>query len=347
MVVARPEALGESTSNFVAVPTGCDHPLASCRIESGQNLEPGVSDLAGTLSGMNHQDSLPHVALLVTDLDNTLFDWFDMWYPSFNAMLDAVSFKSGLSREVLFKEIRAIHQERGTSEYSYLLNELESLKSLHPGENISEVYKDAIDSYRSMRQKNMRLYPGVRDALLQIKQFGVPIAVYTESLAYYSSWRLRELDLDGVIDYLYSPPDHDFPKGVTPDMLRSRPPESYGLKKTEHRFTPKGILKPDVKILQRILREAGVSASQAVYVGDSLMKDISMAQEVGTFDVYAEYGLVRDPKAYHLLQQVSHWDERDVERERRINERQPVTASYVLHKRFDEIFQFFRFGDQV
>ncbi len=312
-----------------------------------QDLESGVSDLAGTLCHMNQQDCLPRVELLVTDLDNTLFDWFAMWYPSFNAMLEAVTSKSGLSRESLFKEIRAVHQHRRTSEYSYLLNELQSLKDLHPGENISEVYKDAIISYRSMRRKTMRLYPGVRDALIRIKQFGVPIAVYTESLGYYSAWRLRELHLDGVIDYLYSPPDHSFPEGVTPDMLRSRPPESYDLKETEHRYTPKGILKPNVKILRRILRETGVSASRAVYVGDSLMKDIAMAKDVGMFDVFAEYGLVQDHKAYSLLQQVSHWDERDVERERRINERPNVTPSYVLHKRFDEIFQFFKFGDQA
>lgn len=28
--------------------------------------------------------------VLITDLDNTLFDWFSIWYNSFNAMLNKV-----------------------------------------------------------------------------------------------------------------------------------------------------------------------------------------------------------------------------------------------------------------
>jgi len=287
---------------------------------------------------------LQRVALLVTDLDNTLYDWFAMWYPAFSSLLEAVCSQSGVPRSVLLPEIRTIHQERGTSEYSYLLSELPSLRKLHPPDEIAKIYEEAIHTYRSMRQKNLHLYPGVRNALDRIKELGVPIVVYTESLGFYSSWRLRELRLDGVVDYLYSPPDHGFPDGVTPEMLRSRPPEAYQLKNTEHRETPRGILKPGVQILQGILQDMGTSASETVYVGDSLMKDVAMAQDVGVFDVLAKYGAVHDQAAYRLLQQVSHWTEEDVQREERINERPNVTPSYVLPRRFDEIFGFFKFG---
>jgi len=296
---------------------------------------------------MSQPDPLPRIALLVTDLDNTLYDWFAMWYPAFNAMLETVCSESGVSRSVLLAEIRAIHQERGTSEYSYLLNELPSLKKLNPPEEIAEVYRGAIKRYRFMRQENLHLYPGVRDALVRIKESGVPIVVYTESLGFYSAWRLRELRLDGLVDYLYSPPDHDFPEGVTPEMLRSRPPQDYELKKTEYRETPRGILKPDPQILNRILRELGVSAPETLYVGDSLMKDVAMAQDAGAVDVLAKYGAVKDRSAYRLLQQVSHWTEDDVQRESQINDRPDVTPSYILHDRFDELFDFFKFGDRA
>lgn len=295
---------------------------------------------------MSQPDSLPRVALFVADLDNTLYDWFAMWYPAFNAMLEAVCSKSGVPRDVLLPEIRAIHQQRGTSEYSYLLNELPSLKKLNPPEEITKVYGEAIHRYRLMRQQNLHLYPGVGSALAQIKESGVPIVVYTESLGFYSAWRLRELHLDGVVDYLYSPPDHDFPEGVTPEMLRSRPPEAYELEKTEYRETPRGVLKPDPQILKRILRELGISASETAYVGDSLMKDVAMAQDADVVDVLAQYGAVKDRNAYRLLQQVSHWTEDDVRRESQINDRPDIAPSYTLHDRFDEIFNFFRFGDQ-
>jgi len=240
--------------------------------------------------------------------------------------------------------MRAVNQRRGTSEYSYLLNELPSLRALHPGRNLTEVYADAIHAYRSARKQEMHLYPGVLEALLRIKGYGVQIIAYTESLGYYSAWRLRELQLDGVVDHLYSPPDHEFPDGVSPQTLRSRPPEKYGLVKTTHRYTPKGILKPDTQILQQIICDAGVSAEETAYVGDSLMKDVAMAQSVGAIDFLAEYGVVQHSNEYDLLRQVSHWSEEDVRRERSISARPHVTPTYVLHRRFDEIFPLLQFG---
>ena len=127
-------------------------------------------------------------------------------------------------------------------------------------------------------------------------------------------------------------------------MLRSRPSEFYELKRTEYRQTPRGVLKPGADILQRIMKEMDVSASETAYVGDSLMKDVAMAQDVGVLDVLARYGAVHDHAAYRLLQQVSHWTEEDVQREQQINERPNVIPSYVMNNRFDEIFGFFKFG---
>ena len=66
--------------------------------------------------------------VLITDLDNTLFDWFETWYNSFNAMLESVVDISGISRETLIPEIKAIHQKHGTAEYAFLLEEIPSLK---------------------------------------------------------------------------------------------------------------------------------------------------------------------------------------------------------------------------
>src|ERR1035438_7768408 len=141
---------------------------------------------------MKPRGSRPHVSLLITDLDNTLYDWFRMWYSSFSAMLDAICATSDIPRAALLAEIRTVHQRRGTSEYSYLLNELPSLTALHPHQDPATVYSDAIYRYRSARKRNLQLYPTVRKSLSYIKECGVPIVVYTESLAFYSSLRLRE-----------------------------------------------------------------------------------------------------------------------------------------------------------
>jgi FMN phosphatase YigB (HAD superfamily) len=303
-----------------------------------------LSHRTGSLRGMKRDREQPVVSLLVTDLDNTLYDWFAVWYASFSSMLDVVVRKSGIPRGVLEKEIREVHQRRGTSEYSYLLNELPSLKALHQGQDIAVVYKEALDSFRSARRNASTLYPGVMETLSVIRRSGALVVAYTESLAYYTIDRMRRLGLDGVIDFLYSPPDHDFPEGVSPEMLRTRSPDHYRLERTIHRHTPRGALKPNVAVLGAILDNVGADRERTAYVGDSLMKDIAMAQRVGVIDVFAKYGVVVDQREYDLLRRVSHWSDRDIERERRIAAGEAVEPTYTLERSFSEILEHFRFG---
>lgn len=283
------------------------------------------------------------VSLLVTDFDNTLYDWFAVWFASFNAMLDSLIEESGVPADVLKSEIRTVHQSRGTSEYSYLLNEIPSLCRLHPGMDMAKVYGDAIARYRKMRREKLALYPGVRRTLEKVHERGVPIVVYTESLAYHAAYRLRKFNLDGVVTFLYSPADHDFPAGVDPIMLRSMSAEHYELQATTHHHTPTGILKPDPTVLSSIINELGVDPERTVYVGDSLMKDVAMAQRVGAIDVYAQYGVSTHRAEYNLLRQVSHWSERDVERERALA-KEDVAAPYLtLDRSFDQLLEEFHF----
>ena len=44
---------------------------------------------------------LARKTLLVTDLDNTLWDWFEAWFQSFSGMLDRLCELSDVPREVL------------------------------------------------------------------------------------------------------------------------------------------------------------------------------------------------------------------------------------------------------
>jgi hypothetical protein len=50
---------------------------------------------------------------LITDFDNTLYDWFHTWYVSFNAMLVEIERISGIRRAELITEIRRIRAGSG------------------------------------------------------------------------------------------------------------------------------------------------------------------------------------------------------------------------------------------
>jgi FMN phosphatase YigB (HAD superfamily) len=68
-------------------------------------------------------------SVVLTDLDNTLYDWVDIWYKSFKAMLDQLVEESGVSGETLVKDFKQIHEKHGTSEYALAIEELPSLKA--------------------------------------------------------------------------------------------------------------------------------------------------------------------------------------------------------------------------
>jgi FMN phosphatase YigB (HAD superfamily) len=276
--------------------------------------------------------------VLITDVDNTLLDWQDLWYQTFSAMMDTVLDISGADPDTLYAEASVIHQKYGTSEYSHLLEELPSLRALY-GDNVLTVMAPAIDAFREARRRVLALYPTVADTLATLKAKGVRIAAFTESKAFYTNYRFRKLGLDGLVDVLYSPEDHSVPAGTV--TTRHYDADSYAFKHTVHHFTPEGEVKPNPDILLDIVKDLGVSIDEVVYVGDNPLKDVFMAQQAGITDVHAAYGSSQHKPEYELLRKVTHWTPEMVERERTALKPGSVLPSHVLTENFAQILPLF------
>src|SRR5208282_1580837 len=242
---------------------------------------------------------------LITDSDNTLYDWVDIWYRSFTAMLSKIEEITGIPEEELYDPISQVYQKHGTSEYSFLLEEIPVLHERY-GARVAEELAPAVDAFRAARRDAMRLYPGVMSSLKTLKAKGITTVAYTESMSFYVNYRFRKLELDTVIDYLYSPPDHPLPYEDI-SAIRKYPDESYLLERTIHRHTPQGEKKPNPHILSCILSDIGVRPDEAVYIGDHPKKDVAMAQQAGVLDVLASYGAAQHRAQYELLRKVTHW----------------------------------------
>lgn len=282
--------------------------------------------------------SLREIDTLIIDLDNTIFDWFSVWYASFKPIYDEIVSRSGETNESVEKAIREVHQKRRTSEYTFLIEEVSSLRELREKCDIRDVLSDTIDLSHRSRDKALRLYPTVLETLWAAKNAGVKIVAYTESMSFYSAYRLKRFGLDGVIDILFSPEDHAVPAGVPLERLRRLPDEFYELQVTKIRHTPRGELKPNSKVLKDILASIHADRTRCAYVGDSLFKDVAMARDVGVLDIHAKYGEAQHLPEYDLLKRVSHWTEDDVQREQDIlSNRHEVQPSIVLEERFSEI----------
>jgi phosphoglycolate phosphatase-like HAD superfamily hydrolase len=245
--------------------------------------------------------------VLITDLDNTLFDWVEIWYRCFSSMLRELARISGADLDELKREIREVHQRHGTSEYSFLIEEVALLRRHCSDTDLMVLYGEAIDAYREARRRHLSLYPTVAESLLKVKGAGALIVGYTESMAFYSNYRVRRLGLDGVFDTIFSPEDHDIPANIDLETMRKFPASHYSFKYTKHQHTPKGELKPNPQVLLDIIELISATPENCVYVGDSLFKDIAMALDAGVLDVWAKYGQAQHREEYELLREVTHW----------------------------------------
>lgn len=278
------------------------------------------------------------VSVLVTDLDNTLYDWFSMWYAGFRPMLDALVAKTGIPEEQLVREIKAVHEKRGTSEYAFLLQELPSILKDVPAEEVPARFDDVIHAYNSGRKHNLKLYEGVHETLTAIRAAGCIVVGYTESLGFYTLRRVINLGLDEVFDYLYSPPDHELPEGIRLEKIRKYGADQYALKHAVHRMTPAGEKKPNPDILRSIINDVGGSIENAAYVGDSLTKDVAMAQAIDVLDMWAKYGESYGREEYDLLRHVTHWTPQAVAAEKTTTAAE-IRPTITLQERFGEILQ--------
>jgi FMN phosphatase YigB (HAD superfamily) len=289
-------------------------------------------------------DARPQVGLLILDLDDTVWTWFDAWHLSFRALLDGLTAATGLAEAKLLPAIKKVHESKGTAEYSWLVDELPLLRPFLKGKRARDVFDPAIYAQNSARKHNTHLYPGVGSTLRYAKTNGVKIVAYTESLAFWTEWRMRLTGLDGIIDVLYSSPDHDFPEGETAETVRTLPDEEYGMKQTVHKHVARGIAKPNPLILKEIIADHAVAGKATVYVGDALDRDVEMAQAVGVIDVHAKYGEKYMLDEYQLLKDVTHWKPAAVDKEQSTDVKVKAVATYVLDQGFYQLLEMFDFA---
>lgn len=282
----------------------------------------------------------PNKSVLITDLDNTLFDWFTIWYESFSALLNKTSEITGISKDTLIEEIKPIHQDHGTAEYAFVLERIPSLLKMYGDrETINSELHEAIHATRSARKTHLKLYQGVYDTLSELRSKRVRVIAYTESKEWYTKNRLKRLGLDYFIERLYSPEDHSVPIEDS-----DRTPITFENMNCLH--TPFGEKKPNPKLLLDIISSIGAKKEECVYIGDSELRDIAMAFDAGVTSIFANYGgqHFSDPEAgYELLRQVTHWTDKEVQEEKELKETGAKHKADFEVNSFSEILQIINF----
>jgi FMN phosphatase YigB (HAD superfamily) len=237
-----------------------------------------------------------------------------------------------------------LHQKYYTTEVSFAYKELDCINEAHIKiiEKSKNFKKSILHQYYSDKKNNLKTYQGVLETLKKLKQDGVLVIGFTESNSFFTKTRIKQLELDGLFDCIYTPIGTGIPESTT----RFYSEDHWEPKLTEIRHLSVYDKKPNVEILEIILRDFKLKKENTIYVGDKLDRDIQMAIDVGLTSVFANYGHGISGEKYELLKEVTHWSDADVQREilsKEAFKNRTINPTYELKSSFQEILNIFDF----
>ena len=252
------------------------------------------------------------MALLITDLDNTLYDWVSYFAQSFQAMVEELSAVIEVPTEQLQLEFKQLHQKYGDSERPFTILELPSVLECFgdlPMPQLRRKLERPLRVFSQTRERTLHLYPSVSETLETLQKRGVRIVAHTEARTVNAFYRLRYFDIVERFTQLYALESCVGPHPRISAGAELQPPPGFVT------AVPLEERKPNPSLLLDVCAREGVDPTRAWYVGDSLTRDISMARAAGIRAVWARYGTRRDPALWDALVRITHWTDEDVARE--------------------------------
>lgn len=243
------------------------------------------------------------VQALVTDLDNTLYDWVAFVVPALEAMVDSLTGSTGMSREAIVAALKLAYAEEETAEYAFVLQRsgLYETSGLGFDEFLKRVIEPARKAFAAERARHLRAYDGVDETLAALKGRGLKIIGLTDAPAFPAQARLKKLGLDRHFDALYALenylPPTDAAGGflLDPEILGRQRRGEYDAAFGKPVELAKSHEKPSPLGLRKILFDFGLQPSEVILVGDNPAKDLAAAAAAGVRALHAAYGARHDP----------------------------------------------------
>ena len=199
---------------------------------------------------------------VIFDLDNTLMDFMSTKKASCDAAIDAM-IKAGLKmpKKKAWKILFSLYREKGIEHQTIFQPFLEKIL----GKVDYKIMASGIIAYRKTRKTMLRTYPNVKKVLKKLHK-RYKLAILSDAPVLQAWTRLVEMGLENLFDVV-----------VTYDDTRKSKPHP----------------KPFVMVLKRL----GVKSSEAVMIGDNLLRDVKGAKRLGIKTVLASYGNVSVKKS--------------------------------------------------
>ncbi|MDP2306160.1 MAG: HAD hydrolase-like protein [Pseudomonadota bacterium] len=250
--------------------------------------------------------------LLVTDLDNTLYDWVTAFARSIRPMVTELAALLRIDEDTVYAELKSVHRRHHNSEHPFAVLELDSVARAFPAATPVELLtllERPLAAFNAARATWLRLYEGVSDTLGALRARGVVIVGHTEAIGPTARQRLRLLGIEHHFAGVY----------CLANALGPHPSPGWQDKGgVPLHVVPREERKPNPALLRDICASELARPEEAVYVGDSLTRDIWMARRAGVCAVWARYGRGYTDEDWATVVRVSHWTPEDVRREARL-----------------------------
>lgn len=281
------------------------------------------------------------VRLVITDLDNTLYDWVTFYTTAFYEMADSAADILGVTPDRVIEDLAEVHRATGNTEQPFGLLQAafvqERLRHSTVPE-MKEVLDPAFHAFNRARKRHLKLYPGVRETLERIVP-SCPLVALTEATAANAAFRVRLLDIEGLFERITARED-----------TSETPSDPAILVKYKHIYRkmdtiPAGRAKPDPGLILSITSRYGVDPEDVLYVGDSLERDVLMGKDAGVLTAWALYGKSYDPLCWERLVRITCWTDEDLARQREAQGgRSEIRPDITLMDGFHQVLDHVGFG---
>lgn len=262
------------------------------------------------------------VKLIVTDIDNTVFDWVSYYVNAFAAMVNFLSDLTKIPYSKLASEARDVFTNYASTEFPFLAQEMPSIVEYYKYDierMLVEAVDPARDAFLKAAEPYLTTYSGVIEtfATLRKKHPNIPIAALTDAPRYVAMWKLNKLKILNYFHAVYGLGDPRIPVckvtkkiKVHPDLLvKHLERKDFGFT-GKIRVLPDDYEKPGTKGFKTVLMDYDLDEKKedrasVLWIGDNRRKDVALGNKVGVMTCWARYGTKIDSDLLRRLNEFS------------------------------------------
>lgn len=250
-------------------------------------------------------------SLIITDLDNTLYNFVDFFAPSFRSMVHALSYKTGIDENSLISQFKDVYARHDTIEYRDAVEELALCRGKSK-DKITELVYLARLAFDRTHRKTLKPYSKVRETLFWANESCIPVVGITNAPMRVALYRLGQLEL---AEYFVGVAAYEGTEDIELGSIRSRIKKRWHLKKTELKPSPLGYC--------RIFDDENLNSEKRYVIGDSLEKDLAPAMSIGAIGIWAKYGAKFDKKNLETLLRITPWGQEKINQAYHVSDTSP------------------------